>query len=217
MPDRASSPRHVLSRATSRWPTSTCPVRTSSPPAPPAGWARAKPREAATPPATAGRHQRSAQGSGPAIQARAEIRHMVEVLIEDIGYEELDKPVVKPLEGIKVAGYVGCQTNRPFGIAGESFENPHVPRQADRDRGRRADGQVRRKGDLLRRLARVLRAGKSAEADQEHRRVGLRPRRRHDRAPPASCARRTSRSTSPRSTRSTAPSSTCRWSITASC
>ncbi|MBE0621135.1 MAG: CoB--CoM heterodisulfide reductase iron-sulfur subunit B family protein [Burkholderiales bacterium] len=53
-----------------------------------------------------------------------EIRHMVEVLIEDIGYEELGKPVVKPLEGLKVAGYVGCQTNRPFGIAGESFENP---------------------------------------------------------------------------------------------
>jgi heterodisulfide reductase subunit B len=32
--------------------------------------------------------------------------------------------VVKPLDGIKFAGYVGCQTNRPFGIAGESFENP---------------------------------------------------------------------------------------------
>lgn len=52
------------------------------------------------------------------------IRHMVEVLVEDLGYEELGKPVVKPLDGVKVAGYVGCQTNRPFGIAGESFENP---------------------------------------------------------------------------------------------
>ncbi len=52
------------------------------------------------------------------------IRHMVEVLIEDLGYEELGKPVVKPLEGVKFAGYVGCQTNRPFGVAGESFENP---------------------------------------------------------------------------------------------
>ena len=51
-------------------------------------------------------------------------RHMVEVLIEDFGYDALAKPVVKPLEGVKVAGYVGCQTNRPFGIAGESFENP---------------------------------------------------------------------------------------------
>ena len=54
----------------------------------------------------------------------SEIRHMVEVLIEDFGYDELKKPVVKSLEGIKFAGYVGCQTNRPFGIVGESFENP---------------------------------------------------------------------------------------------
>lgn len=52
------------------------------------------------------------------------IRHMVEVLIEDIGYEGLKEPMVKPLEGIKFAGYVGCQTNRPFGVDGESFENP---------------------------------------------------------------------------------------------
>ncbi len=57
-------------------------------------------------------------------KGEAEIRHMVEVLIEDLGYEELAKPVVKPLAGLKIAGYVGCQTNRPFGIAGESFENP---------------------------------------------------------------------------------------------
>jgi heterodisulfide reductase subunit B len=34
------------------------------------------------------------------------------------------KHVVRPLEGVKIAGYVGCQTNRPFGVAGESFENP---------------------------------------------------------------------------------------------
>ena len=52
------------------------------------------------------------------------VKHMVEVLIEDFGYEALAKPVVKPLEGLKFAGYVGCQTNRPFGIAGESFESP---------------------------------------------------------------------------------------------
>ena len=52
------------------------------------------------------------------------IRHMVEVLIEDFGYDELGSHVTKPLEGVKIAGYVGCQTNRPFGIEGESFENP---------------------------------------------------------------------------------------------
>ena len=52
------------------------------------------------------------------------IKHMAEVIIEDIGLEDIKAGVKKPLEGIKIAGYVGCQTNRPFGIAGESFENP---------------------------------------------------------------------------------------------
>ena len=51
-------------------------------------------------------------------------RHIVEVLVEDVGFEGMKAQVVKPLQGMKIAGYVGCQTNRPFGIAGESFENP---------------------------------------------------------------------------------------------
>ncbi|WP_455207760.1 CoB--CoM heterodisulfide reductase iron-sulfur subunit B family protein [Kaarinaea lacus] len=62
--------------------------------------------------------------AGLILKADQKIRHMVEVLIEDFGYEELGKPVTRPLEGIKIAGYIGCQTNRPFGIDGESFENP---------------------------------------------------------------------------------------------
>ncbi|MGE5240269.1 MAG: CoB--CoM heterodisulfide reductase iron-sulfur subunit B family protein [Bacteroidota bacterium] len=62
--------------------------------------------------------------AGLKYEGKQKIRHMVEVLIEDLGYDELKKPVKKPLEGIKIAGYVGCQTNRPFGVAGESFENP---------------------------------------------------------------------------------------------
>jgi len=51
-------------------------------------------------------------------------RHRVEVLVEGIGFAGMKQAVVKPLQGLKIAGYVGCQTNRPFGIAGESFENP---------------------------------------------------------------------------------------------
>jgi len=62
--------------------------------------------------------------AGLTLKADQKVRHMVEVLIEDFGYDELAKHVKKPLEGLKIAGYVGCQTNRPFGIDGESFENP---------------------------------------------------------------------------------------------
>ncbi|VAX14154.1 Heterodisulfide reductase subunit B-like protein [hydrothermal vent metagenome] len=62
--------------------------------------------------------------AGLKVEAKQNVRHMVEVLIEDFGYDGLAQHVKKPLDGIKIAGYVGCQTNRPFGIAGESFENP---------------------------------------------------------------------------------------------
>ena len=62
--------------------------------------------------------------AGLKLKNETPIKHMAEVLIEDIGYEEIGKHVKKPLEGMKIAGYVGCQTNRPFGIVGESFENP---------------------------------------------------------------------------------------------
>ena len=51
-------------------------------------------------------------------------RHLTEVVIEDIGYEQLASGVKKPLDGLKIASYIGCQANRPYGIAGESHENP---------------------------------------------------------------------------------------------
>lgn len=62
--------------------------------------------------------------AGLQFKGEVKTRHMVEVLVEDIGFAGMKQAVVKPLEGLKIAGYVGCQTNRPFGIAGESFENP---------------------------------------------------------------------------------------------
>ncbi|ROR34546.1 CoB--CoM heterodisulfide reductase iron-sulfur subunit B family protein [Inmirania thermothiophila] len=64
------------------------------------------------------------EAGGLKAEFRKPVRHMVEVLVEDVGYEAIREKVTRPLEGIKIAGYVGCQTNRPFGIAGESFENP---------------------------------------------------------------------------------------------
>jgi len=58
------------------------------------------------------------------LENNAPTKHMVEVLMEDIGMDAVKAKVKKPLTGLKIAGYVGCQTNRPFGIQGESFENP---------------------------------------------------------------------------------------------
>jgi heterodisulfide reductase subunit B len=62
--------------------------------------------------------------AGLSLKGTVKTRHIVEVLIEDVGFDEIKKPVIKPLKGLKIAGYIGCQTNRPFGIVGESFESP---------------------------------------------------------------------------------------------
>jgi len=111
------------------------------------------------------------------------IKHMVEVLIEDIGYETIGKKVKKPLESIKIAGYVGCQTNRPFGIVGESFENPvYLDKMIDTLGGESIPG-YEKKGPVLRRGARLLRAREIPGDGQRHHRGRLRPRRRHDRHP----------------------------------
>ena len=46
--------------------------------------------------------------AGLKLKNETPVRHMVEVLIEDLGYDELGKNVKKPLDGLKIAGYVGC-------------------------------------------------------------------------------------------------------------
>jgi heterodisulfide reductase subunit B len=43
------------------------------------------------------------------------VRHLQDVLYNDIGVDKIKEKVVKPLNGLKVAGYVGCQSVRPYG------------------------------------------------------------------------------------------------------
>ena len=42
------------------------------------------------------------------------VRHMCEVIVNDVGIDAVKERVTSPLAGLKVAGYVGCQTVRPF-------------------------------------------------------------------------------------------------------
>ncbi|MBW2022755.1 MAG: CoB--CoM heterodisulfide reductase iron-sulfur subunit B family protein [Deltaproteobacteria bacterium] len=51
------------------------------------------------------------------------VRHVLDVLYHDIGVEKIKEKVVKPLKGLKVAGYVGCQSVRPYGEY-DSVERP---------------------------------------------------------------------------------------------
>ena len=52
-----------------------------------------------------------------------DVKHLMEVFIDDIGLDELKNKVVHPLEGLRVAPYYGCQLVRPR-KDGENVENP---------------------------------------------------------------------------------------------
>ena len=56
---------------------------------------------------------------------RIKVRHLLDVLFHDAGPDKIKSLVKKPLNGLKVGGYVGCQTVRPFGEY-DSVEQPTV-------------------------------------------------------------------------------------------
>lgn len=51
------------------------------------------------------------------------VRHLLDVLINDIGPEAVRRKVEKPLHGITVAPYYGCQILRPYRV----FDDPERP------------------------------------------------------------------------------------------
>lgn len=51
------------------------------------------------------------------------VRHLIEVIIEDVGLEEVKKRTTNPLTGLRVAPYYGCQLLRPRKDH-EEVENP---------------------------------------------------------------------------------------------
>lgn len=65
--------------------------------------------------------------------AELNVRHACEVLVNDVGLEAIEKRAVNPLTGLKVAGYVGCQTVRPFAAtqAGGEYDCYDDPRFLD--------------------------------------------------------------------------------------
>ncbi len=50
--------------------------------------------------------------------------HLIDVFADEIGMEAIKEKVTKPLEGLKVAAYYGCQIVRPR-KNGENVEDPH--------------------------------------------------------------------------------------------
>lgn len=53
------------------------------------------------------------------------VRHLMDILYHDVGVAKIKAKVTKPLHGLKVGGYVGCQSVRPYGEF-DSVERPKV-------------------------------------------------------------------------------------------
>ena len=72
--------------------------------------------------------------AGLKYQGEANVRHMVEVLVEDIGFDGIKSKVKKPWRASRSPATWAVRPTVLFGIAGESFENPQYLGQ---DRGER--------------------------------------------------------------------------------
>ena len=71
--------------------------------------------------------------AGKSYDGSLHVRHICEVLINDIGIDAVKEQVVNPLTGLKVAGWVGCQTVRPFANTerGGTYDTYDSPRFLD--------------------------------------------------------------------------------------
>lgn len=54
------------------------------------------------------------------------VRHLLDIFVNDVGYEKVAENVVKPLYGIKIAPYYGCMITRPGYDAFDDLEHPNT-------------------------------------------------------------------------------------------
>ncbi|MCP4488603.1 MAG: hypothetical protein GY820_15015 [Gammaproteobacteria bacterium] len=63
-------------------------------------------------------------------QGTVKVEHLMDILVDRIGLDEVGKRVTNPLKGLKLACYYGCLITRPAQITGA--ENPEYPQKMDR-------------------------------------------------------------------------------------
>jgi heterodisulfide reductase subunit B len=65
---------------------------------------------------------------GRTYDGTVKVRHIMDILINDIGVEEFGSRVTRRLTGLRVAPYYGCQYSRPMG----AFDDVQMPTTMDR-------------------------------------------------------------------------------------
>lgn len=66
---------------------------------------------------------------GEQYQGEVEVRHLLDIIVNDIGLEKVSKEVKVPLEGLKSVPYYGCLTIRPSEVS--KFDDPEIPQSLD--------------------------------------------------------------------------------------
>jgi heterodisulfide reductase subunit B len=63
--------------------------------------------------------------TGLEFKGTVEAKHLLQLLIEDVGLEKIESAVTKPLTHMRVTEHSGCHVSRPLGDVG--FDNPENP------------------------------------------------------------------------------------------
>ena len=71
-----------------------------------------------------------AEALGRDYDGSVKVRHLLEVLLEDVGAEAIEEKLQRSLAGMKVASYYGCLLVRPKDVTG--FDDPENPTSLDR-------------------------------------------------------------------------------------
>jgi heterodisulfide reductase subunit B len=79
-------------------------------------------------PATARRVERALGTIGMRYDGRVRVRHVLDLLANEVGVERIEAAVTRPFEGMRVACYYGCLLVRP----NAAFDDQHDPTSMDR-------------------------------------------------------------------------------------
>lgn len=71
--------------------------------------------------------QQALAAGGMSYGGGVKVRHLLDVVVNDVGEQTVRQRVCRPLAGLKVAPYYGCQISRPFG----EIDDPENPQMMD--------------------------------------------------------------------------------------
>ena len=79
-------------------------------------------------PALRGKLDEILGAAGVKYTGKTRVRHLLDIIANDIGVEAVADRVKRKLSGLKVVPYYGCQTVRPYG----EYDGPYLPTSMDR-------------------------------------------------------------------------------------